>query len=262
VARKRLELGRDFDLVVLGVGLGAIPYVAKELVQHHPAWKRMVREVKTTATQAFQLWLREPVEALGWREQPINITGPDGSFETWADMRQLIPDESFPEPPKALAYFCSSLATPPEIPSRHDSSYPRNERKRVRDAAIGYLTNEVQAHWPGAVRDGRFRWDLLVDAAGRGDGEIGSDEVSRFETQYWTANVNPSDRYVLCVPGSWRYRISPLDPSIDNLAVAGDWTACGLNVGCVEAAFMSGRLAASAISGRPALAEITGYDHP
>jgi uncharacterized protein with NAD-binding domain and iron-sulfur cluster len=74
--------------------------------------------------------------------------------------------------------------------------------------------------------------------------------------------VNPSDRYVLCVPGSARHRISPLDSGIDNLTVAGDWTACGLDVGCVEAAVTSGRLAAHAISGSPALESITGYDHP
>ena len=76
------------------------------------------------------------------------------------------------------------------------------------------------------------------------------------------ANVNPSDRYVLTLPGSSRYRISPLDDSYDNLTVAGDWTDCGLNEGCVESAVMSGRLAAHALSRAPALADITGFDHP
>ena len=57
-------------------------------------------------------------------------------------------------------------------------------------------------------------------------------------------------------------RISPLDRTYDNLTVAGDWTSCGLNLGCVEAAVMSGMLAAHALSGAPALSEIVGYDHP
>jgi uncharacterized protein with NAD-binding domain and iron-sulfur cluster len=48
----------------------------------------------------------------------------------------------------------------------------------------------------------------------------------------------------------------------DNLTLAGDWTECGFNTGCVEAAVMSGRLAAHALSGSPALEEITAYDHP
>jgi uncharacterized protein with NAD-binding domain and iron-sulfur cluster len=257
-----LRAARDFDFVVLGVGLGALPEIAGELLAREPRFERMVREVKTIATQAFQLWLREPVEALGWRGPPINLTGFPGAFETWADMRQLIPEESFPEAPGGIAYFCSSLHTPPGVPSRDETSHPLDQRKRVRDAAIHFLNHEITALWPQATRGGRFRFDLLVDAAGRSEREIGREDVARFETQFWTANVNPSDRYVLSVPGSARYRISPLDVGIDNLTVAGDWTACGLDVGCVEAAVMSGRLAAHAISGSPALEAITGYDHP
>jgi predicted NAD/FAD-dependent oxidoreductase len=42
----------------------------------------------------------------------------------------------------------------------------------------------------------------------------------------------------------------------------GDWTDCGFNEGCVEAAVMSGRLAAHAIAETPALEDIIGYDHP
>ena len=84
----------------------------------------------------------------------------------------------------------------------------------------------------------------------------------RFDSQFWTANVNSSDRYVLAPPGSLQYRISPLDRTYDNLTIAGDWTDCGFNEGCVEAAVMSGRLAAHALSLSPALEDIVGYDHP
>jgi hypothetical protein len=69
------------------------------------------------------------------------------------------------------------------------------------------------------------------------------------DSQFWTANVNPSDRYVQSPPKTTRFRISPLDNTYDNLTIVGDWTACGLNVGCVEAAVMSGRLAAHALAG-------------
>ena len=74
--------------------------------------------------------------------------------------------------------------------------------------------------------------------------------------------MNPSDRYVLSLPGSSAYRISPLDRAYDNLTIAGDWTDCGFNEGCVEAAVMSGLLAANALSGHPRLEEIVGFDHP
>jgi uncharacterized protein with NAD-binding domain and iron-sulfur cluster len=64
------------------------------------------------------------------------------------------------------------------------------------------------------------------------------------------------------LPGSLEHRISPLDSTYDNLSVAGDWTACGFMEGCVEAAVMSGRLAAHAVSKFPPLDEIVGFDHP
>jgi uncharacterized protein with NAD-binding domain and iron-sulfur cluster len=53
-----------------------------------------------------------------------------------------------------------------------------------------------------------------------------------------------------------------LDRDYDNLTVAGDWTSCGLNTGCVEAAVMSGLLAAHAVAQSPPLSDIVGYDHP
>ena len=54
-----------------------------------------------------------------------------------------------------------------------------------------------------------------------------------------------------------------LDRSVLNATVAGDWTACGLDAGCVEAAVMSGMLAVHAITGdEPSLNSIVGYDHP
>jgi uncharacterized protein with NAD-binding domain and iron-sulfur cluster len=48
-----------------------------------------------------------------------------------------------------------------------------------------------------------------------------------------------------------------------NMSIAGDWTASGLDAGCVEAAVMSGMLAAYAICDDAALLDsIVGYDHP
>ena len=74
--------------------------------------------------------------------------------------------------------------------------------------------------------------------------------------------MNPTDRYTLCLPGSVEHRISPLDNNYDNLTIAGDWTDSGYNHGCVESAVMSGRLAAHAIAGSPALEDIVAFDHP
>ncbi|MDX1500800.1 MAG: FAD-dependent oxidoreductase [Thermoanaerobaculia bacterium] len=132
-------------------------------------------------------------------------------------------------------------------------------RERVRRNAIRFLNRDVVQIWPRAAEDGLFRWEVLV--AGDGRAPEAADE-SAFDSQFWTANVNPTDRYVLSAPGTVKHRLSPLDNSFGNLTVAGDWTHCGHNMGCVESAVISGRVAAHAISGSPALESIIGYDHP
>ena len=262
VGSKTLKVSEDFDCVVLGVSVGAIPFVCSELVERDPRWSAMVKNTKTVATQAFQIWMNEDMEQLGWDGPHGTLSGFVRPFDSWADMRQLIEEENVAET-KAIAYFCSTLPTGLHQPGREASGYPEEARSVVRENAVRFLNRDVGELWPGAASEEEgFRWELLVD--GQSDpaaGEAPSGE-ERFDTQYWTANVNPSDRYVLCVPGSVQYRISPLDNTYDNLTVAGDWTDCGITEGCVEAAVMSGRLAAHAVSGAPRLEEIVGYDHP
>lgn len=261
VGTKTLRVGVDFDAVVLGVGLGAIPYVCRELINYDPRWRDMVTHCKTVATQAFQIWLREDVEQLGWRHNQCTITAFERPFDTWADMRHLIGEETWSTHPRAIAYFCSVLPDA-ELPSEtSNQNYPAQCRDKVRRDAVEFLSRSMGHLWPRAVRRNRFRFDLLMDFAHPNEPSNEADE-SAFDSQYWTANVNPSDRYCLTLPGSVKYRISPLDNNYDNLSVVGDWTDCGFNQGCVEAAVMSGRLAAHAISGLPQLDEIVGYDHP
>jgi len=262
-ATRTLRVGDDFDLVVLGIGLGAVPHVCRELVAHDPRWRAMTERVTTVATQAFQLWLRADLAELGWPGPSPSLSGFAKPFDTWADMPHLIDAEAWREPPRSIAYFCGALALPPRTPD--DPQHPIAQHARVREAAIGFLDRQIYPLWPRAVQPGGgFRWELLADArADAGAASLAADAgPERFVTQYWTANVNPSDRYVQSMPGSAAYRISPLDATYDNLTIAGDWTACGLNVGCVEAAVMSGRLAAHAIAQSPPLDDIVGYDHP
>ncbi len=258
VETRRLEVGRDFDLVVLGVSVAAIPHVASEILARDPRWRTMVDRVKTVSTQAFQLWLETPMREVGWEAPEINLSGFVEPFDTWADMTHLVPEESWPRDPGAIAYFCSVL------PDEASGGVPQDREVRqeeVRAAAIRFLDHDIVHLWPKATRGpGEFRWDLLASPDGSpADAGAGSE---RFATQFWTANTDPTDRYVLSLPGSLAHRISPLDDTYDNLTIAGDWTDCGFNEGCVEAAVMSGLLAAHALSLRPGLEEIVGYDHP
>jgi uncharacterized protein with NAD-binding domain and iron-sulfur cluster len=259
VGMKTLRVVEDFDFALLGIGLGEVPYVCREIIERNQRWKEMVTHCKTVATQAFQLWMREDIENLAPFSQ-TTVSGFVQPFDTWADMRQVATEESWPELPRAIAYFCSAIPEA-ELPGdQNDPAYLARCREQVKHNAIRFLNRDLGKLWPGAVDADGFRWELLMDPPGR-DGSAATREA-RFDAQFWTANVNPSDRYCAALPGTLRYRISPLDNTYDNLTIAGDWTDCGFNEGCVEAAVMSGRLAAYALSGSPGLKEIIGYDHP
>jgi uncharacterized protein with NAD-binding domain and iron-sulfur cluster len=261
VRSRTLTVTEDFDFVVLGVSVGAIPFVCRDILARDARWRAMVANVKTVATQAFQIWMNEDMATLGWTEPPVTLSAFTKPFDTWADMAHVIPEEDWRIPPKAVAYFCNILADPAAMPDRNDVAYEASCRSAVRRNAIDFLNHQVRHLWPGAaLPSGQFRWNLLVDE--HPADEPAADSEARFDRQYWVANVNPSDRYVLMLPDTLRYRISPLDNTYDNLTIAGDWTDCGYNAGCVEAAVMSGRLAAHAISQSPPLEAITGYDHP
>ena len=259
VARKTLRVTVDFDLVVLGVSIGAVPMVCKEILAEDPRWRKMVQNVRTVGTQAFQLWMREDMESLGWTLPPTNLSGFVEPFDTWADMSHLVDAEDWASPPRSIAYFCSVL---PGREEPADRAAEEAAREEVRRNAVAFLKQDIVHLWPRAVGpSGEFRWELLADADPWGS-SVATPGEPRFATQFWTANVRPSDRYVLSLPGTIADRISPLDMTYDNLTIAGDWTASGLCSGCVESAVMSGMLAAHAIAQFPPLEDIVGYDHP
>jgi uncharacterized protein with NAD-binding domain and iron-sulfur cluster len=262
-ARTRtLSVGKDFDLVVLAVGAGAVRHVCRELVERDERFRKMTEHVKSVPTQAFQIWMSPDMKELGWREAPINISGFMEPFDTWADMTHLAAQESWPRAPGAIAYFCSVLPVAQGDSESH-ASFPAEQREIVRQSAIRFLNRDIVHLWPRAQKSGgEFRWEALLDPGTIDCAQATDRSEARFASQYWTANVNPTDRYTLSLPGTLKYRISPLDNSYDNLTLAGDWTDCGFNEGCVEAAVMSGRLAAHALCGSPPLEEIVGFDHP
>lgn len=254
---KKLQVGKDFDFAILGVSVAVLPDVASELIEREPRWRAMVQNVKTVPTQAFQLWMRESTAQLGWPHPPANLSGFAEPFDTWAEMSHLMPEESWAEPVRSVAYFCGVL--PDKLREGHPvtEEFHREQKQVVRANAVRFLDESAGILWPNAKGPSGFRWDIL--AVEDSNAASGPD---RFDTQYWTANVNPNDRYSQSLPGSIAYRISPLDMTFDNLTIAGDWTASGLDSGCIESAVMSGLLAAHAISGKPDLHDIVGYDHP
>ncbi|NKB99463.1 MAG: NAD(P)-binding protein [Pseudomonadales bacterium] len=252
-----LDVSKDFDFLVLGLSVGAVPSVCSEIIERDPRWRMMVDKVKTVATQACQIWMKEDMVDLGWFEPPITLSAFKKPFDTWADMSYLADVEAWPESPRSIAYFCGVLADPKEDYVL-DRNYQRQREAEVRKNARRHLNKDIKALWPAAATQ-KFCWSMLQCPDPEDDARMKGKK--RFNTQYWRANLNPTDRYVLALPGSLAYRISPLDNTYDNMTVAGDWTDCGFNEGCVEAAVMSGRLAAHAISHSPPLEDIVGYDY-
>lgn len=237
-----LELGRDFDLVLLGISLGGLPAICGELIETSEAWQSMVENIPTVGTEAFQLWLNEPLAKLGWTAGPTVETAYAEPFDTWADMSHLIPREAWPPRAnvKSIHYYCGAL--PNHLYPVHPDASNTGAALTglVRQRALEWVKQYIAHLWPDAIVDGHFNWDLLVDLE-NGTGE------QRFNAQFFRSNLAQSERYVLSPPGSIRFRLAQHDADFDNLFMAGDWTRTRLNAGCVEAAMESGLLASQAI---------------
>jgi uncharacterized protein with NAD-binding domain and iron-sulfur cluster len=247
-----LRNGVDFDVVVFAISLGMVPAVCGELIEDRREWRAMVDNVTTTATQAVQIWLREDERALGWRHTGATVSAYEQPLHTWASMPQLIDVECWPaeERPGSIAYFCGALQAPWPPPA-DGRAYLAEQRARVRSNAVELLEKQLGHLLPGTLVDGAFRWDLLC-------GRNGHSGPSAIDTQLYLANVDPSDRYVQCAPGSDAHRLRADESGYDNLVLAGDWTDNGLNAGCIEAATLSGLRAANAVLGRSRGYRISG----
>jgi len=254
VARLCLRLGQDFDKVILAIPVGALAEICAPLVRERKAWADMVGNLATVRTQALQLWLDRPVQDLGGpyvkpavvssRLEPMGpiVTTCKPPLDTYADMSQLLPAEGWtdlppPFPPASIAYFCAVMS---------DTDAPNDEKlaaAKVKEGASAWMTSWLHTLWPEIGSGDGFRWELLhslTDARG----------PARLDEQFWRANIDPGERYVLSLPDTLKYRMEPGASGYGNLYLAGDWTRVPeINAGCVEVAAMSGLAAASALSG-------------
>jgi uncharacterized protein with NAD-binding domain and iron-sulfur cluster len=252
VARRVLRRGIDFDLVVNGISLGAAPYICKELVAANAKWKLMVERVRVVRTQAFQLWLHKTASEMGWnpgpRQAPV-LTAFVEPYDTWAEMRHLIVRESWlpGDNCKEIAYFCNCMDVDKPPAPFDDPSYPGTQTARARASALQFVNRDLRDIWPDSMNPAapdQFNFDLLVDIRGR----VGE---AAFDDQFFRANIDPSELYVMSLAGSTDFRLPPGGSGFDNLILAGDWTRVELNIGCVEAAVQSAMMASNAICGSP-----------
>lgn len=237
VSQRVIERGEDFDDVILGLSIGAFPFACKDIIDNVPAFRDMVDHVKTTQTQAVQLWFKGDLKSLGFEGESPVLDAFESPFDTWADMSHLLELERWGnDPPKNVAYLCSHLEDDEPVPPASDHEYPARQRAKVKKNALGWLDEHAQTLWPNVGKP--FDWSRL---AGSGD----------LDGHYYQATYCPSERYVLSLPGSTQYRLRADESGVAHLFLAGDWVRTGMNVGCLEAAVMAGMQASRAIGGHP-----------
>jgi uncharacterized protein with NAD-binding domain and iron-sulfur cluster len=242
-----LQRGKDFDLVILGTSIATLKYIATELIDSNPVWKRMMETTKTTPTIAVQLWFNQDASELGSIDKAL-MTGYTDPLQTWGDFSHLIERENWPTDtsPKNLSYFCGPMyrVDPPEFT---DHEFPKRQKERAKIVALQSIQDN-SAHLfpkvaPPTTGTTGLQWQTLHDPKNRSGRE-------RFNSQYCRANFSPAEQYVLSVPGSSKYRLTKGLSGYDNLFVAGDWTFTGY-AGSIEGAVMSGMMASRAICGYP-----------
>jgi uncharacterized protein with NAD-binding domain and iron-sulfur cluster len=232
-----LTAGVDFDAIVLGIGLGALPTICDSLQRVNAKWAKMFATGESVATQSAQFWLDEPTEASGWPgpPNPVMTSFDATSIDTWLDASHVIQFEDWTsDGPAQMAMVCGPFPGHQCIPNQGQSTYPQTCDSQVAENSRQFLA-AADALWPN------FDPDQL-----RGN--------------FCHPGINPSDRYVRTPRNSSQFRLAPDQSGFSNLILTGDWTDNGLNLGCFEAAVVSGRLAANALGGvpRPILREVSG----
>jgi len=264
-----LRRGEEFDDVVLAISIGALPRICGDLTRHHEAWRQMLHGtdrgpgVSTVQTQAVQLWLGATAEQLGWRTWPwierekraapekigaaTVLTGYADPLNTWADMAQVMKSEDWPADSglAGIAYFCGPLADPDPLPHDQPPSYQGEQDRLVQQRASEWLRMHGHRLWPdaAAAKAPHGIRDALLVAPGGGD---------PFDGQYFRANVDASERYVLSLAGTTHLRLAADASGVRNLFLAGDWIRNPvLSAGFAEAAVASGMAASRGLSGFP-----------
>ena len=145
-----LRRGEDFDVVVLGIPIGAHPYITKELAGASPAWAQHLASGDTVATLALQLWMTPTTEELGFKSKGMEttLTSFRDPFNTWSDMTHILGSEDWvgSAPPASVHYFCGPLRTE-NVPDLEDHDYPDRETAAVEGMARAWLTRNVEWLW-------------------------------------------------------------------------------------------------------------------
>lgn len=270
-----LRLGEDgedgFDVAVLAISIAAFPTVCPKILAQREDWRVMHEKIQAFPTQQLQLWFDRTTEELGWRfglEGTTNrVVGANYTYpyNTFCDFTDLLQWEDWPDadPPRGLVYWSGPLQQPTEWPPYDDHDFPAREHIRARATAIQYLRT-IRGLIPDASANPDQPQSLDFDYLHAHDPDTVGTGENQIDQQYWRPNIDPTERYVGSIKQTVGFRKKAWESGYDNLALAGDWTYNGMNIGSIESAATSGAFASLAVSGSPTLDEIPGaqFLHP
>jgi uncharacterized protein with NAD-binding domain and iron-sulfur cluster len=251
-----LEEGKDFDQVLLGIPVAALKHVCSDIIEHNSQWKKMVEKVETTQTAQVQVWTKPTLRELGMKVEDWGMAEGDepnsviyaNYLYSWTDMSLIIDAEEWPESlkPGHLSYWCGTIpeASPMEPFSKH--WFPKTQQARIMGITEQWLYSHGGWLWPEATSrelPQGFNFDLMTPTEENNE----LTPIKKFYQQFFLLNIEPSDRYVLALPGSNQYRMKTDGSGYSNLFLTGDWIDFGFNVGHMEGAVTAGLTAAHAI---------------
>ncbi len=238
---RRLELGRDFDKVVLGISVGGLKQVCADFPARLPDsnWGPMFEKLTVTRTCAMQIWLTRDMADMGTGNVNRTLAGSAQPYSAWSDMSHLLSREIWngANRPRSVAYFCGQIQGPENGKAADEKAYK---------LAVQWLKDNAAIHWPRAVSpESPYGLDpkVIYDPDPSAPGDV-------LTRQYVRANCAPSDLYVQAPTGSLYTRMDADESGVDNLFLTGDWTHNGINSGCAESAARSGYRCALTIFGR------------
>lgn len=254
----QLKKGIDFDEIILGIPLGTLKTICSEIIEKEERWQSMANNVVTTPTQSAQLWFLPSLKELGfdlvtWGLPPEfaapNVVVYQNPMYSWLDSTLVLPNENWPvgQQPKFLAYFTGPYLLHEPLPPFSEHKYQERENERLKDTFEQWVQNNAGWFWPKATTylyPQGLNYQLLADPDNSPDG------YSRFSSQFFRANVRPTDHYTLSVPNSDRYRLKADASGFANMYLCGDWIDFGGNVGYIDGTIQSGQQAAQALRTR------------
>ena len=230
---------RDFDQVVLGIAVGALPrdHGGAVRVTVRSSWRTMLDNATPPATQAMQLWMNINLEETGWPLASPILDAYAEPFNTWAadepDPRQgeLAPERA----PVRHRLFCDNMAGRLPLPPFTNHAFPAREDRAGQGSTRGVARAEHGA--PVAVRHSRRR----ARSSGRSSSTCENrGGAARLEGSTSAPASTPRERYVRNAARADQHRL-PAGGSGFPTYLTGDWVDNGsLNLGCVESTVIAG----------------------